>query len=991
MRNRIQSNNPRSTGLVLVAALLLVSCSFAGGLNQGLQGISLDRLFPDAVFDSAIPTQQETTGVEPALRPLRTDEVLSYFRALADASPRASLFEYAQSHEGRPLVYMAISDEQTIEHLEQFKEEHGRLLDPRIEAKRDLKDQKAVAWMAYGIHGDELSSIDAAAALAYWLVAGEDEPAQTVRRRLLILIDPCENPDGRARYLAQTLSFAHLTVNPDQDDLSHTGVWPMGRGNHYLFDLNRDWFTMVHPESARSREIAAWVPQLVVDSHEMGDNATYLFAPPRHPFNPHLPSSSRTWEHPFSDDQAAALDARGYPYFTGEWNEEFFPGYGSSWASYHGAVGILYEMSGTSGTLVRKRGGTVRTFAQAVEHQLASSVANLTTLVDNAPAVLRDQIEARREIVAQGKSAVACWVFPPDSRDPDRLGSFAELLVDQGIEVQVLRGTAAKGSGLRDIRTGGNVAAELQPGSLLVRLDQPSGALARVILDPHVPMESGFLSEEREYIERGKGSRLYETTSWSLPLARGLSAYWGPSVPTGDWQAWTGGEEGTGTSVSGPWTSIVVDGGPDRSAPFLTGLLQEGVTVRIGEKPFAIGGRSFDRGAIVIRKEGNRENVDEVVNRLGARYGIDLHAVATSRSDDGPYLGGSHFLSLVSPRVGVLTGMPVATTAYGSIWHLLDHEIGLRFSGLDIGRFRVTDLARYNVLVFPPVWGGPSTYRDLLGPGGVDRLRSWVEAGGTAIGIGGGARLLADEETGLTRARFRAQTVEASPPPVWSIDAIDAEAAGQLTAAGVRVQPSKAGKDSGEGGAPDVSRDSPYDVAPILGPGARPFAQGVDVGTPLGGAPMEMHEWLKEVLPPGKKTPEEQDLKKADRRLQSFMPRGAMLRVDLDEELWLNFGLGDSMTVWFRSNDSLIAGPPVAVAARFSSIGHLHRGGLLWPEGAARLAHTAYATRESVGRGQVILFAEDPTFRRWMKESERLFINAILYGPGLGTRWSRPW
>jgi hypothetical protein len=81
----------------------------------------------------------------------------------------------------------------------------------------------------------------------------------------------------------------------------------------------------------------------------------------------------------------------------------------------------------------------------------------------------------------------------------------------------------------------------------------------------------------------------------------------------------------------------------------------------------------------------------------------------------------------------------------------------------------------------------------------------------------------------------------------------------------------------------------------------------------------------------------------------------------------------------------------VRVAARFADLERLHLGGLLWPEAAARLARTAYATRESLGRGQVILFSGDPVYRGWLPDTRRLLLNAILYGPGLGTRWSRPW
>ena len=67
------------------------------------------------------------------------------------------------------------------------------------------------------------------------------------------------------------------------------------------------------------------------------------------------------------------------------------------------------------------------------------------------------------------------------------------------------------------------------------------------------------------------------------------------------------------------------------------------------------------------------------------------------------------------------------------------------------------------------------------------------------------------------------------------------------------------------------------------------------------------------------------------------MPQGVLLRAELDEEFWLNFGLDSSISVWFGGNDSMIAAPPVSVAARFASVDRMHLGGLLWPEAAARL------------------------------------------------------
>ncbi len=975
---------------LLVFTILAGQPTLAEGLNQGATSIELATLFPGATFDPTIPTPFQATGVALGQRPLRPDEVLRYYEALAAASPKARLTQFGQTYENRPLVILAVSDETTIADLDNFKTRHTTLLDPRLSGTPDaaaLTGTKSVAWMAYGIHGDELSSVDAAVALAYWLVAGTDEQATSLRRNLVVLIDPCENPDGRTRYLAQTMSFAHRRANPDQDDLSHRSVWPWGRGNHYLFDMNRDWFAMVLPESARSREIARWMPQMLVDSHEMGANSSYLFPPPRHPFNPHLPFNTGKWEGPLAADQARALDQRGYPYFSGEWNEEFFPGYGSSWASYHGAIGILYEMSRTSGTLVRKRNGTVRSFAQAIEHQVTSSVANLASLAANSAEILSDQIAGRQQAVKNGADGlVAAWVFPPDPRHPERLTAFARRLVDQGIEVQVLSGAAATSAKLTDARTGVTGKVSLASGTLLVSTSQPAGYLARVLLDPHVPMEENFFQEEREYLEKSKGSRLYDTTAWSLPLLRGVPAYWGSKVPGGAWTAWTAPTPAAGSEVTAA-NYYILDGDRDSTPAVLAALLQKGVKVRVSNKAFTFAGQDFNRGALILQQEGNLENLAGITQEITTRFGVTALASGTAKPEAGPDFGGSHYRLLVAPRVGVLTGMPVSPTDYGFVWHLLDQELDLRFSALDVGGFGRVDLSRYNVLVFPPVWGGTGMYRQILGEGGLERLRRWVEAGGTAIGLGGGARMLADKEVGLTSARFRNQVVPEYPSPVWSISAAAAEASGRPTAVGVRVTPDK--KDDEK--EPTVKRRSPYDVAPILGAGAVPFAKGFAQGTPMGGQPVSMDKWMASVLPPGQKSPQEADRARVDARLRRMMPQGALLRTQLDEELWLNYGLPSEITVWFGGNDPLIAAPPVAVAAGFATQDKLHLGGLLWPEAAARLAETAYATREAVGRGQVILFADHPGYRRWVVESERLLKNAILLGPGMGTGWSSPW
>ena len=138
--------------------LLTVAALYSGGAIFAADPVgsySVERLFPGVAFDAEIPTQQSITGVEHGARPVRPNEALAYMKALAEASPRAQWIEYARSYEDRPLGILAVGDEATIASLDAFRKEHGAALDPRVRTKPP-EGAAAVAWMAYGIHGDEL-------------------------------------------------------------------------------------------------------------------------------------------------------------------------------------------------------------------------------------------------------------------------------------------------------------------------------------------------------------------------------------------------------------------------------------------------------------------------------------------------------------------------------------------------------------------------------------------------------------------------------------------------------------------------------------------------------------------------------------------------------------------------------------------------------------------------------------------------------------------
>ena len=59
----------------------------------------------------------------------------------------------------------------------------------------------------HGVHGNEISSADAALVEAYHLLASQgDAGVDAVLRDALVLIDPMQNPDGRARFIVDQLA-----------------------------------------------------------------------------------------------------------------------------------------------------------------------------------------------------------------------------------------------------------------------------------------------------------------------------------------------------------------------------------------------------------------------------------------------------------------------------------------------------------------------------------------------------------------------------------------------------------------------------------------------------------------------------------------------------------------------------------------------------------------------------------------------------------------
>ncbi len=893
--------------------------------------------FKNGIYDSSIPNPNTIIGFEIGERPVRYSETVEYIKELSRVSGKVDLFEVGETHQGRKLYYLIITSPENKSNIKSIKENIQKLADPRkleseTEANRIIEESPAVAMMMYSIHGNESSGTDAAMQLAYQLAAGTDETTKSILGNLIVIIYPMENPDGRERFNNQLQSWSGKIKTYDTQSYPHSGVWPSARTNHYHFDLNRDWFILSQPESrSRVKVLLEWNPQLVVDAHEMGSFSTFLFNPPREPINPNLHKKIKKWWTHFAAEQSAEFDKYGWSYYTGEWLEEWYPGFGSSYPSYHGAISILYEQARTSGLSVKQPAGTVLTFRESVHHQFISSLANLKTTASKKEEILNDFYSIKKEALNKSLRENSEAFIINNDGNQSRINKLAEVLTYQGIDVFKTEENFTA-TDMKDNQGKKTAVIKLESGSLIIPVKQPAQNLIWAILEFDVRMDNNFLKSERESLIKGEGTRLYEVSAWSMSMAYGLKAYISGKIPSVKKHKFVNQKLTEGKIVkANPAFGYLINYNDDNAVRLLINLLEKGLKVRTAEKKFSVEGKFFERGTLLLRKNENDSELEKHLTNAAEEFGINIYGVNTALSQTGSDLGGGYFTLLHNPRTAILVGNSINLYNFGATWFTLDNEYGLKTSLLRIENLRRYDLRKYNVIILPAVWGGKSALMNMLTKSGTKKLKDWMNDGGTLISIGSSSAALADTSSKFSKVSLRRQALN-------------------------KLE--------------DYSRAMKNE-----------YSKNVTIDS------LEIWEGTSETISTTKATNDKVDLnllKEKDANKIKFMPRGTILNVDLNEESWLTYGVGSSVPAILYSNYSLLSKTPVQTIGRFADEKNIRLSGLIWKEAKERLANTAYLTREKIGNGQLILFAGEPNFRAYFHGTTRLLLNAILFGPGFG-------
>ena len=706
---------PRTLSACLCAAPLLA------GLPAGL--------LPAADHRPEVPQPDLGTRYTPH------HALLGYVRALAAAAPdRVRLTTLHVTEEGREQPFLVITSPENLQRLDELKALNAKLADPRNctedEARRIAENGPAFVWLGYSVHGSEASGSEAALAVAYHYASARSPEVLAQLQRVVLLLDLAQNPDGRARHLQSVLEATTPFNASDPLDAQNVTRWPDGRFNHRLFDLNRDWAWQTQGETrAKTAAFLQWNPQVAVDFHEMQSETTYYFPPAMQPIHEALPPAfAGRWQATFGKGVAQAFDARGWAYFSRDVFDLFYPGYGDSWPTFQGAVGMTFEAAGHVGLAYKRRDGELLTLESRLRRHTAASLATVATAASERQALLWDFQQARRDRMALGDRAGAFLLAAGE--DPARTLALVALLERNGIEV--LRTTAELAtSGLEPV--GLAQGKGLPAGSYLVPLDQPRGALAQALLEGEARMGP---------------KPTYDTTAWSLPLAFHVPAWHAKTRPrVGTAPA----REAAPSALPDAAWGYLLPAGHEGAERTLAVLLQEGFKATALAEPALYQDQQLGAGTIVLP---TRTNPPGLKVRLEALMRLHQHPVLPAQSaqmTSGADLGSNRSVLLRAPRIAVLMDRPAQPTAFGALAHTLT-VAGLPFVQLRADRLGAASLARFTHLVIVDDGAQGKTWQQVLGEGGATKLKAWIAEGGSLLAFQGGAAYAS--RAGLTPTGF---------------------------------------------------------------------------------------------------------------------------------------------------------------------------------------------------------------------------------------------
>src|SRR5437879_6517941 len=385
---------------------------------------------------------------------LGTQKTYAYARALAAASPRVRVFTLGRSEEGREILMLAIADEAGIRDLDRLKAATAALAHPRrtseAAAEKLIQTSRPIYYLNAALHSDETGSTEAMIELAYRLTASEQPMIQRIREKVVVLINPISNPDGRDKMV--DWFYRYLKGKTDRTALPRQS--PPYWSKYTFVDINRDTHQQTHETTkAVHRMFHEWHPTVVHDLHEgsplmMTWNGTG-------PYNPNIDPITYTEFLQLSFREVEAMTAMGMPGVS-TWNfgEAFAHLYLDSVAMNHNSIGRGYETFGNGSAETELRsispGATsaegyrpmpppaqvIWSARDNLNYQETGALIALDDAATHAKDLLRNFYKKSWDSWQKGLTQPPyAFLIPQDQGDPARVAQMVARLMAQRIEV----------------------------------------------------------------------------------------------------------------------------------------------------------------------------------------------------------------------------------------------------------------------------------------------------------------------------------------------------------------------------------------------------------------------------------------------------------------------------------------------------------------------------------------------------------------------------
>jgi len=649
-------------------------------------------------------------------------KIVSYFNYVATAvATQVKLVQYGETNEGRPLLLAFAASPENLASLEDIRKNNLRLAGILTDKAADA-NAPAIVWLSYNVHGNETSSSEVSMKLLYELLNPANSSSKDYLKNVIVIIDPCVNPDGRDRYVHWQAQMVGRNANPNPSAREHNEPWPGGRTNHYNFDLNRDWAWQTQTESQqRIKMYNEWMPQVHSDYHEQGYNNPYYFAPAAEPYHEVITPFQKSFQVEIGRNNAKYFDANGWLYFTKEVFDLFYPSYGDTYPLYNGSIGMTFEQGGGprgSSAVITNTGDTL-TLSDRIAHHFTTSMSTIEVVSKNTGRVVaafkKFFDDARTNGVGEYKTFVVTDV------NTNRINGLKKLLGANGIQYSFNSGATLKGYNYftqkEETFTTNN--------SLVVSTYQPKGVLAKVLFEPKSKLAD---------------SATYDITAWALPYVYGLQSYATREKIGADTKT-TGAQQPTVVPATAYGYLIRYRSFED--AKLLAAILNAGIKVRFAERDFTSGNNKFAKGTLIVLKRGNENGIAKL-QQMALQFNADVTAIGSGYMDTGFDFGSEKIRFIKKPSVAMVTGKGAYPESAGEVWHLFDQQLNYPITLINADDLGYSSLKNIDVLI---VTSG--RYKFLSDKDAASDLKNWVRQGGKIIAIDNAVSQMAAGEWGI--------------------------------------------------------------------------------------------------------------------------------------------------------------------------------------------------------------------------------------------------